>query len=125
MSNQDDEIVVGSVVYRFDINRRVYEKNAEGKAVGGPIYREYFRKYYIIGEEGRSWIYSSTPDGPYHQNNKIGKTKAKDVFYSEAEVDRQCWMEYHRYRICRAVELCRDVAKIKAIAEIIGYDGGN
>jgi hypothetical protein len=109
---------VGDVVYRFDRNHRVYAK-AEGArfASSGPIYREHFRPAYIVGEEGRSWLVSSTPDGSHPR--KIGKAKA--AFLTAEQVDADCWVNGNRHHVCALLQRCTDADTIKAVAALLGY----
>lgn len=68
----------------------------------------------IVGETSRSWILS--------WGRKIPKKGREDVCFSEEEVDDKVWVNDHRYKIMRKVESLRDPAKLKAIAELIGYN---
>lgn len=49
---------IGSIVYLFDPNHRVYPKDENGRNKWGsnPIYREHFVPVVITGETARSWI---------------------------------------------------------------------
>ena len=52
------DIVLGQTVWVFNENRRVYNKDANGRSVGAPIYREKWIETTITGETTRSWIVS-------------------------------------------------------------------
>jgi hypothetical protein len=109
---------VGDVVYSFDPNRRVYPKQDGSRFSGsGPIYREHFRPLHIVGEKGRSWLISSTPDGKYP--SKVGKTKAS--FLTAEQVDADCWINSHRHNICNLLQNCSNADTLKAVATLLGY----
>jgi hypothetical protein len=109
---------IGDVVYSFDLNHRVYAKDPGSQfSSNGPIYREHFRQKYIVGEEGRSWLVSSTPDGKYP--SKVSKSKA--IFLTAAQVDADCWVDAHRHKVCDVLRSCTDADMIKTVAALIGY----
>ena len=106
---------VGSTVWIFDNNRRVYPKAEKGRlwASGGPIYREHWTTAKIIGETRRSWITD--------RNQKVPKKGPHPgVRFTQHEVDEDAWMNDHRYKVSEAVARCRDVEKLRAIAQAVG-----
>ncbi len=46
---------IGSPIWFFDQNRRVYQKDERGHSFGAPIWREHWGRLEIIGETPRSW----------------------------------------------------------------------
>ena len=100
---------VGDTIWIFDIQRRVYARDADGRATGGPIWREHWRPVVIVGETSRSWV---TDYG-----NKIAKsgTDPRNVAFSEAEIDRAAWVRDNARRISGRVMACGDFEKLKAI----------
>jgi hypothetical protein len=100
---------VGDTIWIFDINRCVYARDADGRATGGPIWREHWRPVVIVGETSRSWL---TDYG-----NKIAKsgTDPRLVLFSEAEIDRAGWVRDNVRRISERVMACSDLEKLKAI----------
>ena len=114
-------VTVGSTVWWFDPNRRVYVKDEKGYRTGSPIYREHWRRTTIVSETRMSWV---TKDG-----NKISKSDRrmrdsmglKAVVFSLAEVDADCWINDNRYKVAERVRDCKDVDVLKRIAEIVGY----
>lgn len=98
-------------VFVFDLNNRVYEKDVNGRTFGGPIYREHWCKYEVIGEEKRSWLVNEYP-------GKITKAKAKFI----ADVDEDCWLNDNRYKIIEDIKRCTDSATLRAIAKLVGYE---
>lgn len=109
---------IGDTVYTFDVNRRVYERDEKGKSYGGPIYREHWRPWLIVGEEKRSWLVT------YGEGGRPQKM-AKPQFKTEAEVADACWMNDHRYRLSETLQRCGDVALLRQIAALIGYKPEN
>lgn len=109
---------VGDRVWEFDINKRVYAPGAQR----GPIFAEHFRERWIVGEEGRSWLVSTDRRGTWGKE-KIGKHHlAKRHHYTDAEREAMIWANDHRYKLVRRLERCTDLATLKAIAEILGYN---
>lgn len=106
---------IGDTVYTFDVNRRVYARDEQGKPHGGPIYREHWRPWLIVGEEKRSWIVAY-PDGTYPR--KVSKTS----FKTETEVADACWLEVTRYRFSEAVRKCNNVDLLRRAAAVIGFE---
>jgi hypothetical protein len=104
---------VGDAIWIFDINRRVYPRDADGRATGGPIWREHWKLHVIVGETSRSWL---TDYG-----NKIAKrgTDPSLVLFSEAEIDRAGWVHDNAIKISRRVWACDDFEKLKAIEAIL------
>lgn len=107
-------------IWRMDLNRRVYPRDANGRATGCSIYREHWVKEEVLGETSRSWLI-----GYKHNPTKIPKSGPLPYGYrwTEAEVDDACWMHDNQHAIARAVQDCRDVAKVRAVAEILGLEG--
>ena len=105
---------IGDTVYQFDINHRVYARDAAGRAQGGPIYREYFRPYVITGTDKRSWLVSAPGSD---RQFKV----SKDKVLTSGQMDEQCWVEDHRIKVVRLVDQCRDPAVLKSVAALLGY----
>jgi hypothetical protein len=95
----------------FDINRRVYEKDANGKCTGGPIWREHWQEVKIVGETKKSWITL--------YNKKIPKNGGQGIAFSQEEISKFEVVE-KRWRIADAVRDCRNYEKLKQIADILG-----
>lgn len=110
---------IGDTVYQFDVNRRVYKKDAAGHSTGGPIYREHFRPYVIVGEDKRSWILD-TPERSWAGEPFPGKVAKAKVLTAD-EMDADCWRHDHRYQLSQAISRCNDVAILKQIAALVGY----
>lgn len=111
---------ISDTVFKFDVNRRVYRRTENGSSSGGPIYREHFMPYVIVGEDRRSWILD-VPDRKYGGGPFPGKTSKAKVL-TAADVDAMCWRNDHSYRLRDMVGNCQDTAILKQIAALIGYD---
>ncbi len=105
---------IGSTVWRFDLNHRVYARGS----MGPPIYREHFVAMKIESETSRSWVTT--------YGHKIPKASASDVcgnyFLTAEAVERDIWVKDHRYKIRDAMDRCGDAAILKQIASLLGYD---
>lgn len=115
-------VKVGDPIWRFDHNRRVYRKNEHGDSVGGPIWRERWRRDEIVGETARSLLV-----GPQWCQTKLPKSAFRDGgcppgwALSEEHIDRLAWVHENAYRLGAVVQRLGDYEKLRAIAEIVGY----
>jgi len=125
------DLGVGSTVWVFDPDRRVYPSKVEkGNLWGGPpIWREHWRPCVIIGETSRSWLvgYSAGDPNP----RKIGKRdlasgKVHGVLTTSQDLDAACYVNEHAYDIAERVKRLsggRKAAEVlKQIALLIGYE---
>ncbi len=110
----EEKIGVGSTVWVFDENRRVYEKDANGRAQGGPIWIKHWEPQVITGETRVSWLVGRWLKFP--KNGAPGK-----VAFSWEEVKEREWVAVHRYGIERCVNSCRDPQALRQIAALVGY----
>ena len=109
---------IGSTIWIFDSNRRVYPEPRSAYGGGGPIYREHWRPVTIEGETSRSWVTS-------WYGKKVPKRGPRQgIAFTEAEVEADVWVHDHRYKIVRMVEQC-EVETLKAIAQAVGYMPNN
>lgn len=110
-------IKIGSTVWVFDKNRRVYPPKQPGDiwSKGNPIYREHFVPAVITDETSRSWIIGSW-------NRKVPKNGPHEGYaFTEQEVDDACWANDHRYKLVQHIERLRDIPLLKKIAEVSGF----
>jgi hypothetical protein len=119
---------IGDQVWLFNGNHRVYPRDAQGKPVpGGPVFREHFRPYQIIGETRTSWCLDR---GEHYRIDKktlrLRKPEASGyyglspiVYFSIQEVDDACWVNDNRNRISELVRLCNNVAALRTILGIL------
>jgi hypothetical protein len=119
--SEEKRTVIGDPIWMFDINHRVYRRDKDGRAYGGPIWREHWRKYLIIGENRVSWLV-----GYDHSSRVIEKCPKKNHnpqkwAFSEQEIDNAAWVHEHRYPIAEAVRGCSDHAVLKQVAALVGW----
>lgn len=107
--------MIGSTIWIFDINRRVYPPREKGRVSGAPIWREHWRPVKITGETSRSWL--------TEYGEKVPKKGANPHFvaFTREEIDRAAWVQDNRYRIVREIEGISDHDTLRKIAEVIGY----
>lgn len=97
---------VGDKIYKFE---EWYHKPGE------------WRVYSIAGETSRSWILSG------FQGEKISKKDLADgklsriIACSLDEVQQVEWVKQNGWRVMESVRWLKDYARLRAIAEITGY----
>lgn len=113
---------VGDTIYKFDENHRVYRRNADGRATGGPIYSEYFRPHIIAGETKLSWL--SGPRGEDKINKKTMKEAGRGShgyqWHTKASMEDHLWSAIHRHEIIQRVQQA-SIDELKQIAALVGY----
>lgn len=104
---------IGSTVWFFDINRRIYPK--DGGIGRRPIWREHWRPEKISSETSRSWV--------TEWDRKIPKKGPlpHGVAICEEEIQRLGFIEEHRWRIAEHVRSVRDYDTLRMIADLCGY----
>lgn len=80
-------------VWLFDINRRVYQRDASGRAFGSPIWREHWEEQVIVGETRVSWV--------TEWGKKVPKKGGWGIAFSEEEIAREAFVQDHRRNIVR------------------------
>jgi hypothetical protein len=113
---------VGSTVYLFDQNCRVYQKNEDGRAIGPPIWIEHWRPYKIVGENRMMWLLEGGEKFPKKNGTRTaarGGYTGMTVATSWEAVKEQEWLHVHRYSIARAVERCQDISTLRQISAIL------
>jgi len=129
-------VAVGSTVWIFDANRRVYadKKLGNGKLwpSGPPIWREHWRQHVITGETRVSWLVADYV-GDRHPR-KISKRdlaagKVRGVLTSERDLDAACYVNEHAHavadRVSRLAGGEQAAAVLRQIAALVGYDAGS
>lgn len=104
----DTKIGIGSTIWRFDLNHRIYKDHNSG-----PDYRSYWLETKITGETPRSWLVGNWAKCPK-------KGDHSGWAFSLEEVDDNVWSHDERHKIIRCVERC-DVFTLRKIAELVGY----
>lgn len=109
---------IGDIVYRYDVNRRVYR---EGTLRSELIWRESWRPMKIVGETSRSWLLE-------HSKEKLPKKGADKRCWclTEAELDEACWVQDHGRNILNRVEAVAraDYAMLRRLAVMVDYKEG-
>lgn len=109
---------VGETIWVFDVNRRVYRRDKDGKAYGSPIWREHWVSYKVTGETSRSWLLEYGGKCP----KKRDMHDMRKFAFSQAEIDERQWHEDHAHQIRRKVAYATlTTDQWKQIAAIIGY----
>lgn len=78
--------------------------------------------YTITGETKQSWIL-----GREKFDKKDGRQRGSNFaahIYGQLDWEEEQWRGKHRYKLGNAVQSVNDVAKLKEIAKLIGYDQG-
>lgn len=121
-----NKIGIGSTVWVFDGNCRTYRRDADGRAIGGPIRRESWVPVKIVGENRASWILSRY--GKFLKTPKDGRRETHRDAYgshrvaiSQQEVDDDCWIHDHRQELVRQIQYCSDAAILRQVAALVGY----
>jgi len=130
-------IGIGSTIWIFDQNRRVYSKEPLKKGQlwpsGPPIWREHWRPCQITGETSRSWLVGpGRTDVRKISKRDLAAGEVRGVLTSEAELDAACFVQEHAREIGERVrQLSAEKAAMKTadvlkqIARLIGYEPGN
>lgn len=116
------KFTVGQRIWQFDINRRVYERDAEGFAKGGPIYEAHFLPMKVLRIESNRYIVATWPEGGYERRvSFLAVTAERGNWVDDAEKERRIWEHVHRHSIIRMVERA-DVDTLRKVAAAIGYE---
>lgn len=120
-------IAIGSKLWMFDENRRVYAKT-ENKFAGRTIWREHWRPMKVVGETRVSWLVgfegSALPLQP-HMLRKLPKTAFKagacpqGWALSEAHVAELVWAKENTWRLSQEVLRCYDPRVLRAVDELL------
>ena len=108
---------IGDTVYRFDINRRVYEPPKDGnrEVTSGPIWREHWRPMKVWRETSRSWLVQG--EGCVERIPKRRYDRQQWAMSAE-ELEQRCWVHEHAPRLARAVADA-DYATLKLIQAVL------
>ena len=115
---------VGDTIYRFDQNRRVYDKS---RLNGKIIYSEHFVPEAITGETAQSWlIHDAHNDVRWRVNKKTMRTAAKGgwfgyAFFTAEGMSDDIWRNDHRHKIVSMMSQAT-TAQLRQIADVLGYD---
>jgi len=107
---------IGMKLWRWNENRRVYERNPEtGRAIGGPIWREHWEPCEIIGETSRSWLVGKA--------EKIPKSQFPGEYAtSEEDIERRAYVIGMRHKLADRLRNCKCYETIKKIEDALGVN---
>jgi len=104
--------MIGKTIWIYDINCRNYRRDENGRSYGSPIFRDSFRPCKVIGETRVSWL--------LEYRGKVPKKGARNVAFSEEELDQLCYVEDNRLKIADMVKNL-SYSQLKQVASTIGY----
>lgn len=119
-------IKIGDTLYQFDINHRVYEKDADGRGRGSPIYEKHFRPFPVIGETKQSWLC-----GHERMPMKVNKATLRESgksgysghqWFTAEGMEDDIWLHSRRHEIVRLLERCQDVNILKKIDALLATE---
>lgn len=116
-------IKIFDTIYRFDHNRRVYDKPGFG---GRIVYRGHFAPEFITGETKFSWLIHLYDTVAYRVNKATMKSASKGgfggfEFFTAEGMEDNIWAYDHRHKVAELLARA-DGAKIRACAKILGYE---
>lgn len=111
------EAKTGDTVWHLDGHRNAY---VDGEYVG----RGVWNLEQVKEETRRSLkVHYSKFDRKTGSQMATGGFSASHMILGQKEYDALMWMTTHSRKIIAAVEHCRDIDKLRQIAEIVGYVG--
>lgn len=116
---------VGDRIWRFDINRRIYRRDENNRATGGPIYREHFNPEIITGETNLSWLIQRSDGSVLAKINKKTLQTAsggfgRTSFFTDEGMEDEIWRNAHRYKISRLLDRA-SAAQLRECAKILDF----
>lgn len=120
-----DTVTIGSTIWVRDDNRRVYKKDPNGQTVGGPIFREHFVPFTVIGEDRNNWHI----DTSFNQVIKVKKATMEQKqggfttqAYTEKGMEDAVWINDNRYKIIERMRAL-DADTLRTIAALMHEKG--
>ena len=110
---QDNATGALKVLWLLDQNFRVYHKDENGRAYGGPIWRCHWREYEVVSETKRSWIIKF--------GKKVPKAGGYGIAFSQDEIDKLAFIEENHNAIAEMVRGLNDYDMLCKVAGIVGY----
>lgn len=107
---------IGDTIFVFDINRRTYRRDSEGRSYGGPIWREHWRPTKIVDETSRSWVLEG--------GNKMPKKNPPEHRYclSKEDLSERVWIHENVYQIADHIKNGGlSYETLQKVADISGY----
>ncbi len=113
-------IGIGSTVWVFDINHRVYHKNGERHRL---IWREHWRPRKIVADTRVSWILDDSPWRPANATRVPKKNASTYHFaFSEDDINERAYVNEHRHRIGDLVRSIDNADLLRQVAALVGYE---
>ncbi len=109
------KLTIGDIVYYFDGNYRVYEKNGVKKS--SPYEEDYYRPLKVVAETEREYILDYGTINKRSNLLTLGKTKHK-YFMNKERLD-EIYLSENGYKIADKIRYLRDANKLKKIEEIL------
>jgi hypothetical protein len=109
-------IGIGSTIWVFNSNNRVYRKDHKGRVIGGPIWEKHWEPRKIIGETSRSWLIE-----PEWLKQKVPKKNAspRGFAFSREEIEERAFVMENRYPISDIVRQVESAPVLRAIVKIL------
>lgn len=119
--------MIGQRVFVWDENRRVYRRDASGKAMGSPIWREHWRPAVICGETPRYWLAGHAIDSNVTLSRCLAKIPKKgdlpsNIALDEQHIERRAWIAEHRGHLANMIRTIECHDTLRKVAELIGYE---
>jgi hypothetical protein len=137
--NKDEILGIGSTVWKFEADRRVYHPRGSKlfASTVGPIFREKFIRYQIVDETSKSWLvgFVNGEPGDGHgegkastgslskmpKNLKIPNGRVRLKYYTTQQMEDAVYVEDNRHRIAEFISREADATMLRQVAAIIGY----
>lgn len=114
----------GQRLWKFDVNLRVYPRDAAGKPVGGgPIYAEHFEEYRVCRLEPRSYVIGRADQrdqGATFCDKAFSFSKAEGMFRTDDEKASEVFLNDYAYRIGEALGRSKNVELITRVGIELG-----
>lgn len=117
-----DEISIGTRLWRFDENRRIYQDRASG-----PTYEGHFEPFVVVGETKGTWKCARNEQAHPRSWSSVNKKTLREPatygwrgrqWFTDAGRDAAIWANGRRHEIVSLVQAC-DVATLKKIAAVL------
>lgn len=122
---------IGSKLWQFNENRRVYTPPETKGGFGKIIWREHWSPMVICGETRVSWLVGYAPSALNRNRTPSAVTKLpkalfkdggcpRDWALSEEHLDELEWAEENRHKLSAAVLRCHDPKTLRAVWAALG-----
>jgi hypothetical protein len=114
---------VGDTIYRLDYNRRRYQRDANGRAHGAPIYSEHFDPRVIEGETPRSWLVEGgrTKVAKATVRESAARTGFGYQWFTADGMAAAIWRHENFHHLMRHAERNATFEQLQQIATLVGY----